>query len=85
MHCVPTTASLSINSKGVVNTTGYAVLANLGADVAIRVFALNVLLFPASSNALSSLAEAYEANGDLARSSGIRQSIKNMPALPGKQ
>ncbi|CAD7739023.1 hypothetical protein LMG31886_28640 [Xanthomonas hydrangeae] len=56
MYCVPTTASLSINSRCVVNTTGYAVLANLGADVAIRVFALNVLLFPAFSNALSSLA-----------------------------
>ncbi|WP_164740115.1 hypothetical protein [Xanthomonas sp. BRIP62418] len=48
-------------------------------------FALNVLLFPASRNALDSLAEAYEASGDLARSSAIRQRIKGMPAPPGKQ
>ncbi|MBB2805560.1 hypothetical protein [Xanthomonas arboricola] len=48
-------------------------------------FALNVLLFPVSRNALDSLAEAYEASGDLARSSAIRQGIKDMPAPPGKQ
>ncbi|MCL1522937.1 serine hydrolase [Xanthomonas nasturtii] len=71
--------------EAVVNTTGYTVLSNLGADAAIRVFALNVLLFPASSNALDSLAEAYEANGDLARSRAIRQRIKNMSAPLGKQ
>ncbi|CAD7345510.1 hypothetical protein [Xanthomonas arboricola] len=55
------------------------------ADAAIRVFALNVLLFPASRNALDSLAEAYEASGDLARSSAIRQGIKDMHAPPRKQ
>ncbi|WAH63008.1 serine hydrolase domain-containing protein [Xanthomonas hortorum] len=78
--------SIPLNQlEAVVNTTGYTVLSNLGADAAIRVFALNVLLFPASSNALDSLAEAYEANGDLARSSAIRQSIKDLPAPPGKE
>lgn len=71
--------------EGIVNTTGYTVLSNLGADAAIRVFALNVLLFPASRNALDSLAEAYEASGDLTRSSAIRQTIKTMPATPGKR
>ncbi|PPU41911.1 hypothetical protein [Xanthomonas arboricola] len=65
--------------EAVVNTTGYTVLSDLGAGAAIRVFALNVLLFPASGNALDSLAEAYKANGDLARSSAIRQRIKDMP------
>ncbi len=69
--------SIPINQlEGVVNTTGYTVLSNLGADAAIRVFALNVLLFPASRNALDSLAEAYEAAGDLARAKRIRQAIK---------
>ena len=48
-------------------------------------FALNVLLFPASRNALDSLAEAYEASGNLARSSAIRQGIKGMPVPPGKR
>ncbi|MBB3832235.1 CubicO group peptidase (beta-lactamase class C family) [Xanthomonas arboricola] len=71
--------------EAVVNTAGYTVLSNLGAAAAIRVFGLNVLLFPASSNALDSLAEAYEANGDLARSRAIRQRIKTMSAPPGKQ
>ncbi|MBB5737119.1 CubicO group peptidase (beta-lactamase class C family) [Xanthomonas arboricola] len=71
--------------EAVVNATGYTVLSNLGADAAIRVFALNVLLFPASRNALDSLAEAYEASGDLARSSTIRQSIKGMAAPPEEQ
>ncbi|WP_172454122.1 hypothetical protein [Xanthomonas arboricola] len=56
-----------------------------GADAAIRVFTLNVLRFPASRNALHSLAEAYEASGDLARSNAIWQGIKDMPAPPGKR
>ncbi|PPU60960.1 hypothetical protein XcodCFBP4690_16615 [Xanthomonas codiaei] len=78
--------SIPLNQlEAVVNTTGYTVLSNLGADAAIRVFALNVLLFPASSNALDSLAEAYEANGDLAHSIAIRQRIKNMSAPSGQQ
>ncbi|PPU35977.1 hypothetical protein XspCFBP7912_07105 [Xanthomonas sp. CFBP 7912] len=78
--------SIPLNQlEAVVNTTGYTVLSNLGADAAIRIFALNVLLFPASSNALDSLAEAYEANGDFAHSRAIRQRIKTVSAPPGKQ
>ncbi|QJD67260.1 hypothetical protein HG421_05665 [Xanthomonas campestris pv. badrii] len=77
--------SIPLNQlEAVVNTTGYTILSNLGADATIRIFALNVLLFPASSNALDSLAEAYEASGDLAHSSAIRQRIKNMSTPPGK-
>ncbi len=60
-----------------INTTGYTVLSNLGATAAIRVFALNVDVFPASRNAQDSLAEAYEAAGDLARAKRIRQAIKD--------
>lgn len=76
-------SALQSNQQTVWSGEGAAAL--IGADAAIRVFALNVLLFPASSNALDSLAEAYEASGDLARSSAIRQRIKGMPAPPGKQ
>ncbi|NJB92187.1 hypothetical protein [Xanthomonas arboricola] len=71
------------NQQTVWSAEGAAALT--GADAAIRVFALNVLLFPASRNALDSLAEAYEASGDLARSSAIRKGIKDMPAPPRKR
>ncbi|MFC3566994.1 serine hydrolase domain-containing protein [Xanthomonas dyei] len=65
-----------------INATGYTVLSNLGATAAIRVFALNVDLFPASSNARDSLAEAYEAAGDVARAKRIRQTIKDRSSSP---
>lgn len=74
-------SALQSNQQTVWSGEGAAALTD--ADAAIRVFALNVLLFPASRNALDSLAEAYEARGDLARSSAIRQGIKDMPARPG--
>ncbi|KOB49333.1 hypothetical protein AE932_12785 [Xanthomonas arboricola] len=76
-------SALQSNQQTVWSGEGAATLTD--ADAAIRVFALNVLLFPVSRNALDSLAEAYEAGGDLARSSAIRQGIKDMPAPPGKQ
>lgn len=59
-----------------INTAGYSILSNLGAGAAIPVFALNVRLFPASRNALDSLAEAYEASGDVARAKALRQTLR---------
>jgi CubicO group peptidase (beta-lactamase class C family) len=59
-----------------INTAGYTILSNLGADAAIHVFMLNAQMFPASRNALDSLAEAYDAAGDAARATRIRQTIK---------
>ncbi|MCD9032967.1 serine hydrolase [Luteimonas sp. Y-2-2-4F] len=47
-----------------VNATGYAIRDNLGIEPALRVFALNTELFPASANAWDSLAEAHAAKGD---------------------
>ncbi|GAE53668.1 hypothetical protein XPR_0303 [Xanthomonas arboricola pv. pruni MAFF 301420] len=76
-------SALQSNQRTVWSGEGAAALTD--ADAAIRVFALNVSLFPASRNALDSLAEAYVASGDLARSSAIRKGIKDMPSPPGKQ
>jgi D-alanyl-D-alanine carboxypeptidase len=47
-----------------VNSTGYMLRGNIGLDAAIRVFELNTVLFPASSNVWDSLAEAWQAKGD---------------------
>lgn len=47
-----------------VNATGYAIRENLGVEPALRVFELNTVLFPDSSNAWDSLAEAHAAQGD---------------------
>ncbi|MGS0603413.1 serine hydrolase domain-containing protein [Xanthomonas oryzae pv. oryzicola] len=59
-----------------IKTTGYTILSNLGADAATRVFTLNAQMFAASRNALDSLAEAYDAAGDAARATQIRQTLK---------
>lgn len=48
----------------VVNNIGYSVRENLGVEPALRVFELNVLLFPDSANAWDSLAETHAAKGD---------------------
>jgi len=48
----------------IVNNTGYSVRENLGVEPSLRIFSLNTVLFPDSSNAWDSLAEAHAANGD---------------------
>lgn len=47
-----------------INNAGYTIRENLGLDPALRVFALNTVLFPDSANAWDSLAEAHAARGD---------------------
>lgn len=47
-----------------INTSGYAILESLGAARALKVFALNAELYPASANAWDSLAECHAALGD---------------------
>ena len=49
-----------------LNALGYAYLGRGGADTAVRVLALNAEVYPDSSNAHDSLAEAYLAAGDRA-------------------
>jgi tetratricopeptide (TPR) repeat protein len=48
------------------NTMGYTYLRDEDYENAIRIFALNVELFPESSNVYDSLGEAYMENGDTA-------------------
>ncbi|WP_139074397.1 hypothetical protein [Xanthomonas bromi] len=62
-----------------INAAGYPILSNLGADAAIHVFTLNAQMFPASRNALDSLAEAYDAAGDAARANSTRQTVQSIP------
>jgi len=60
-------ASSKLDDKALestINMTGYLLLQNLGADSAIRVFSLNTLLYPTSTNAWDSLGEAYAAQGE---------------------
>lgn len=54
----------SADLERIINNTGYSVRENLGVGPALRVFALNTLLFPDSANAWDSLAEAHAAKGD---------------------
>ncbi|UOF16756.1 serine hydrolase [Lysobacter capsici] len=56
-----------------INNTGYALRESHGADVALRAFLLNTRLFPKSANAWDSLAETYEAKGDLADAKAARR------------
>lgn len=51
-----------------VNDAGYAIRENLGIDPALRVFELNIVLFPDSANAWDSLAETYATKGEPERS-----------------
>lgn len=47
-----------------INASGYAIRQSLGADKALKVFALNTELYPDSANAWDSLAECHAALGD---------------------
>ncbi|MDL5365430.1 serine hydrolase domain-containing protein [Xanthomonas sp. NCPPB 2654] len=47
-----------------IDTAGNGIRENLGLERALRVFALNTVLFPRSANAWDSLAEAYAAKGE---------------------
>ncbi|WP_244952520.1 serine hydrolase domain-containing protein [Xanthomonas maliensis] len=47
-----------------INTAGYTIRENLGAGVALKVFALNAALHPDSANVWDSLAECHAALGD---------------------
>lgn len=64
--------------ESVINNSGYAIRANLGVDAAIPVFTLNTALFPQSANTWDSLAEAYEAKGDVEKAKALR--LKTGPA-----
>jgi predicted Zn-dependent protease len=51
-------------SEQTINGLGYRLLQGKKVPDAIRIFQLNVELYPSSSNVYDSLAEAYESNGD---------------------
>lgn len=61
-----------------VNATGYAIRDNLGIEPAIRVFALNTELFPASANAWDSLAEAHSAKGDHEKAKALYEKARRL-------
>jgi tetratricopeptide (TPR) repeat protein len=56
-----------------VNHAGYAALNKQDFDSAIAIFKKNVTRFPNKSDAYDSLADGYEANGDLARALEMRE------------
>jgi tetratricopeptide (TPR) repeat protein len=53
-----------VKNEGELNTMGYVLLAAKEIEKARVIFKLNTLLFPESSNAYDSLAEAYKEAGD---------------------
>ena len=53
-------------SEGRLNGLGYQFLRCFRVEEALAVFQLNTQLYPTSSNAFDSLAEAFEATGDTA-------------------
>lgn len=63
-----------------INTAGYSVRENLGVDPALRVFELNTVLFPQSSNAWDSLAETYAAKGDKDRAKALYDKAQELAA-----
>lgn len=67
-------------SEAQVNAVGYAMLRHGQAAGAVRVFELNVELFPHSINALDSLAEAQVAAGDVAGAAATsRELLRRLP------
>lgn len=70
-----------------VNSAGYGIRENFGVDPALRVFALNTVLFPASANAWDSLAETHALAGDaaLAQQLYARARALAAPAAPAAQ
>lgn len=63
-----------------INTAGYSVRENLGIDPALRVFELSTVLFPQSSNAWDSLAEAHAAKGDKDRAKALYDKAQELAA-----
>lgn len=73
---VPAGAAL----ERVVDNTGYVVRENFGVAFALRVFALNTVLFPDSANAWDSLAEAHAANGDQEKAKALYEKARRLAA-----
>lgn len=65
-----------------VNNAGYGIRENFGTGPALRVFALNTVLFPASANAWDSLAETHALAGDAARAQQLYERARTL-ASPG--
>ncbi|MEQ4576822.1 MAG: serine hydrolase domain-containing protein [Gammaproteobacteria bacterium] len=64
--------------ESTVNTAGYAIRSNLGADTALVVFKLNTLLFPNSANTWDSLAETYAALDDKATAKTLYEKAQQL-------
>lgn len=65
-----------------VNNAGYAIRDNLGLDAALRVFALNTVLFPDSANTWDSLAEAHAAKGDAEKAKALYDKAHALATRP---
>ena len=66
--------------ENVVNLAGYLLVANGRAGEAIAVFTQNAESYPASSNALDSLADAYVAIGNLAKAKEVAMKANELLA-----
>ncbi len=67
-----------------INSAGYTIRENLGIDPALRVFALNTVLFPKSANAWDSLAEAHATRGDAEMAKALYEKARALSTRPGE-
>ena len=65
-----------------INASGYAIRESLGAARALKVFALNTELYPASANAWDSLAECHAALGDAETAKALYAKSKALAKAP---
>jgi D-alanyl-D-alanine carboxypeptidase len=67
-----------------INSAGHTIRETLGIDPALRVFALNTVLFPDSANAWDSLAEAHAAMGDAEMAKALYEKARALSTRRGE-